>query len=244
MRQHEATSRKLARRELRIRKQVLERLLYDLDRLDIYCRQPDVLERKLKTDIPNMPDLPDLMKRYLWPPRELLQSLEDSVIAMIEHERKKPPSPRWKAFKLLDRRRPSLKLVLQINNLAKRAIERLKEKGGESVLNKAARNPDSLETQILFRNLVANTQKFADLLRDHDNRLGERLASGPMMGWLCKVEHPDVQDLVLYRNAPVSTAKLHRGIERELRTLWKRDANRKRQERYRQRKDSLPEKRY
>jgi hypothetical protein len=244
MRQRGATNPKSAQQQSRIREEALEALAYDLELLNSYCQPPDFLERQFKIADPDHPKLPDLMKRFLWPPRELLQSLERGVMSLIESEREYPPLPAWKAFKLLDRRRRSLKLVLRINTLAKRAIDRLKEKGGESVLNKAAGNPDSLETQILLRQLVANRQKFADLLTDHDNRLKERLASMPLIGWLCEVGHPNVQELVLFGHAPASTAKLYSGIERELTTLSKRDANRKRQRRHGQRKNSLPEKRY
>ena len=165
-------------------------------------------------------------------------------MTLIETEREKPLLPAWKAFKLLNRRKRSLKLVARINNLAKRAIERLKEKGGESVLNKAASNPDSTGAQILFRDLVAGRQKFAELLRDHDSRFKERLDSAPLMHWFCKLRHPDVQDLVLFRDSPVSTAKLYRDIESTMKAMFKRRAGRERQKRYRQRKNSLPEQRY
>jgi hypothetical protein len=46
---------------------------------------------------------------------------------LIATERKKRPSPAWKAFQLLDRRMPKLLLVKRVDNLVKRAGNRLEE---------------------------------------------------------------------------------------------------------------------
>lgn len=89
--------------------------------------------------------------RFLWPPGWLLGQIDECVRFLIELDRKKPPILRWKTFKTLDKRRRSLRLVPRINSLVKRAVERRKEKCSESVLEKAVRRPDSLETQILLR---------------------------------------------------------------------------------------------
>ena len=39
----------------------------------------------------------------------------------------RPPHPKWKAFKLLDKRLPSLQLAAQTDELAKRALDRLRQ---------------------------------------------------------------------------------------------------------------------
>jgi hypothetical protein len=92
---------------------------------------------------------------FFWPPGWLLGQIDECVMFLIELERKKRPCVGWKAFKTLDKRRRSLRLVPRINSLVKRAIERRKEKCSESVLEKAARRPDSLGTQILLRDFSA-----------------------------------------------------------------------------------------
>jgi len=73
----------------------------------------------------------------LWPSREVLQSIEDAVMHLIATDRKKPPSQPWKAFRLLNRRMPSLRIVLRINNVVKHALEVL-ENVGESPVQKLA----------------------------------------------------------------------------------------------------------
>ena len=66
--------------------------------------------------------------RQTWcPDCVFLQSLENNVILLIETERKNRPSPAWKAFQLLDRRMPKLLLVKRVDNLMKRARDRLEE---------------------------------------------------------------------------------------------------------------------
>jgi hypothetical protein len=77
-----------------------------------------------------------------WPTGDILRDLEERVIFLLATERKKRPSPSWKAFELLDKRMPSLRLVLRVNNLFKRAYERL-AKAGESPMSKLSRQGDA-----------------------------------------------------------------------------------------------------
>jgi hypothetical protein len=92
------------------RKLAKERLFLRLNRLARFCKAQD-------TPWPGT----------IWPDQVFLLSLEDEVVFLITTERKKRPSPAWKAFQLLNTRMPSLQLVLRINNLVKRARDRLEE---------------------------------------------------------------------------------------------------------------------
>ena len=86
-----------------------------------------------------------------WPPPELLKSIEDAVMHLVTTDRKKPPSPAWKALKLLNRRMSSLRLTLRLDNVVKHARELL-EKIGESPLQKLARQ-DHEDARKLLRDL-------------------------------------------------------------------------------------------
>jgi hypothetical protein len=183
-------------------------------------------------------------KELIWPPGSLLGSIDECVMFLIGLERKKRPFPAWKTFKTLDKRRRSLRLVPRINSLVKRAIERRKERCGESVLEKALRRPDSLETQILLRDFVEQNGKFVNLLSDHSIRLTEREHSRPLLHWLCGMDHPDAQNLILPDVEPARLAGSFTRARHWRKVSRKRLKNRERQKRHRQRKNSLPEKRY
>jgi hypothetical protein len=92
------------------RKLAKARLFLRLNRLARFCKAQD-------TPWPGT----------IWPDQVFLRSLEAEVVFLIITERKKRPSPAWKAFQLLNKRMPSLQLVLRINNLVKRARDRLEE---------------------------------------------------------------------------------------------------------------------
>ena len=80
--------------------------------------------------------------RIRWPSGDILKDVEERVIFLLDTERRKRPSPSWKAFELLDKRMPSLRLVLRVNNLFKRAYERLGE-AGEAPMSKLSRQADA-----------------------------------------------------------------------------------------------------
>jgi hypothetical protein len=180
---------------------------------------------------------------FFWPPGWLLGGIDECVMFLIELERKKRPWRAWKAFETLDKRRRSLRLVPRINSLVKRAIEKRKEKCSESILEKALRRPDSLGTQILLRDFVEQKGKFVDLLNDHDNRVMERMASWPLLHWVCGMDHPDAKNLILHDVEPVRLAGILTRAHDLQKVSRKRLKNRERQKRHRQRKNSLPEKR-
>jgi hypothetical protein len=152
-----------------------------LERLSVYCQEPDS-QAKGATDSVRA------MKQFtFWPRADLLQLLEDSVTFLVGVERKKPPRPLWKAFQLLDKRMPSLRLVLRVDNLVKRAKDRLTE-SGESVLSK-------LQRQARARNL--NTRS---LLRDIE-LLRNNLSAGKTIDW---AQH----EKVLAQFSPTGTVEL------------------------------------
>jgi hypothetical protein len=64
-----------------------------------------------------------------WPTFYFLGSVTGNVVNYLKFtgERVRPPRPKWKAFKLLDNRLPSLQLAAQVDELAKRAVHRLRE---------------------------------------------------------------------------------------------------------------------
>jgi hypothetical protein len=73
-------------------------------------------------------------------------------MGLVAKERESPPTPVWKAFFLLNRRMPSLRLVVRVNNLIKRACDRLQEVG-ESGLERLARQQEQGNAQRLLRDV-------------------------------------------------------------------------------------------
>jgi hypothetical protein len=227
------------------------------------------------------------MKQFtLWPRADLLQLLEDSVTVLVRLERKKPPRPPWKAFQLLDTRMTSLRLVLRVNNLVKRARERLTEAGrsaleelsqehcedARNLLHDMARIRENLrdaETidwaqyeRVLLRVSRATSVELAsgkntaspevrcyarvlELLVDHDNEKRERLRrdSEPLVGWLIGMGHPMAKDLEAFAPKATLFIKYCGRFRDEEETRLRREATRKRDRRYRARKNSLPKKR-
>lgn len=92
------------------RKATKERLALHLEKLAGYCKSSQ-----------------EAWPGTTWPDGVFLQSLENHVMVLIATERKKRPSPAWKVFQLLDRRMPKLLLVKRVDNLVKRARDRLDE---------------------------------------------------------------------------------------------------------------------
>jgi len=178
-----------------------------------------------------------------WPDRHLLGRVSQCVAILVGHERKIEHWRRsgWENVKILDKRIRSLRLVQRINGLVKRAIEKRQELCGESVLEKAARNPDSVETQMLLRDFLQQKGKFASAVKDHESRLWHRWQSLPLFWWICQMEHPHAKDLLLPNiESPAEAEPTDYFQQREAINRWNA---RKRQKRYRQRKNSLLEKR-
>jgi hypothetical protein len=101
-------------------------------------RQDDTTKERLRSDLETLANYcqpPEKAKQTLWPDGKLLQSIENGVTLLIGEERKRPLL--WKTFRRLGKRMPKLLLVLRVDNLVKRARERLEE--SESALSKLAR---------------------------------------------------------------------------------------------------------
>ena len=64
-----------------------------------------------------------------WPTYYFLGSVTESVVDYLKFTgvRVRPPHPKWEAFKLLDKRLPSPQLAAQVDELAKRAQDRLRQ---------------------------------------------------------------------------------------------------------------------
>ena len=179
-----------------------------------------------------------------WPDSHILGRVSQCVAILIGHERKIEHWRRseWENIKILDNRIRSLRLVQRINRLVKRAIEKRQELFGESVLEKAARNPDSLQTQMLLRDFLQKKGKLARVVKDHERRLWHRWQSLPLFWWICTMEHPDAKDLVLpHIESPAEAEPTDYFQQREAIKRWNA---RKRQKRFRERRNSLSEKRY
>jgi hypothetical protein len=216
------------------RKRERERLSRSLEELKYFCAEPDeprtIGERKYFA---------------FWPSDSFIMSLQKSVMCLIASDRINRPWPIWKAFMLLDTRMPSLRLVLRVNNLVKRAAEKLAQAGGESVLSKAAREARAgvSEAQNLLRNIALQKQSLTDLLQDHDAHTKLWSDAWPLVNWLIFIGHPDVENLVKPHRAAVSVAVDHRRMLQERKEKLRRELTRERVRRHRA-KNSLPEKRY
>src|SRR5207247_3716471 len=96
-----------------IGKRTKEELTRTLERLPVYCQEPDPHAK-------GATDLAKAMKQFtLWPTSDLLLPLDNSVARLVSVERDKPPRPCWRSFQLVDKRMPSLRLVQRVSNLAK-----------------------------------------------------------------------------------------------------------------------------
>jgi hypothetical protein len=206
------------------RDKVFKRLEYLLQILSIYCNDND--------------------RGFFWPPDSVLGQIDQYIALLIELEGKKPRWVGWKSFERLNKRRPSLRLVPRINSLVRRAIETRKARCGESVLEKAVRRPDTLETEILLRDFVGGRVAFVKLVKDHDNRVVERVESWPLVDWLCRIDHPDAHRLILHGLEPIRLVGAVARFLHSEKVSRKRLKNRERQKRYRQRKNSSPNARY
>jgi hypothetical protein len=167
------------------------RLLCYLDRLWGYC-QP--LPNQKAHDATNSEE--PLWERHVrWPGREFLRDVERNVLVLALYERARQILPTWKAFKIVDKRMPTLRLVQRVDNLAKRATERLKE-AGESELSKMVREAEvgSTEAQCSLRDRLLQEKDFTELLLQDRRCVRQRVEAWPLVEWLIEIGHPMVRD--------------------------------------------------
>ena len=73
--------------------------------------------------------LPNGSTYVQWPPWGLLPRITERVVNYLKFTRQRVKRPRqlWRAFTLLDKRLPSLQLAPQVDELARRALDRLRK---------------------------------------------------------------------------------------------------------------------
>ena len=139
---------------------IVKKVKADLERLAFYCQEPDQ-QAKGATDPATA------MKQFTyWPPNDLLKSIEDGVICLVRDERVQPPRPLWTAFRRVNARTRTLRLVRQVDKLLERAKCRLTD-AGQSPL------------EILWRKQTKDAQR---LLHDIE-RVRENLSAARTIDW-------------------------------------------------------------
>jgi hypothetical protein len=63
----------------------------------------------------------------IWPSETDLRELDLAVLDLAMFERENPPTPFWKAYELVNKRSPGIRLISKLNALVNRASQRLKE---------------------------------------------------------------------------------------------------------------------
>jgi hypothetical protein len=147
----------------------------------------------------------------------------------------------WQTVVRLNRRLPSLGLVRTIDTMVRRAIMRHVENLlTESSIEKALRDPDSIKSQMLLRDFVQNPSKFQAAVEENTKLRVEYELTWPVVEWGLHLGHP-----LAVRVSSVDTSlRLANDAYIQNRLAVKRLRNRERQKRHRQRKKTLPEKRY
>jgi hypothetical protein len=227
---------------MKIKRDEVPKALKDsIQMLDLCCRDKDDfrIHAKLKYG-GKLPAGASYLMPLGWPQMPLLVTIRDAVFALAHQFRKKTPSPPWKAFLLVDKHYRELRLVQKINDLWNRAMEAMAKVHEKDDLEKAARFPDATETEMLFRDLQLDKDKFARLLDEHDRRVKERVLAYHWVEWTLLMGYPN-HISVLPSGETITAFQMIRILDAYPRQLEK---NRERQKRHRQRKNSLPEKRY
>jgi len=205
------------------------RLLCQLDRVKGYC-QP-VQNEKAQDQNAEEP----LWEQHVrWPGREFLHDIESNVLVLAKHERARQIVPAWKAFKIVDKRVPAFRLVQRVDNLAKRAVERLKD-AGESELAKMARDPDDVATQCFLHDLVLQKKNLSKLVSEYRRCIRPRIEAWPLVEWLIEIRHPMVRD---FDDRTSLMSDLFQGALEKLKLSRRRKKQRERVRRHRLRKKS------
>ena len=128
-----------------------------------------------------------------WPSHELLRQIDDDVIELAIAGRKKPILPVWKAYEDVDRRMRKLRLKSRLNDLIRRARERV---AGESELGRAAWELEAgnARRQCLVRDILCGKRSLRRLLEDHQWRTVQKAKSYPLLEWLMVNGHSMAKD--------------------------------------------------
>ncbi len=156
----------------------------------------------------------------------------------LSEGRKRPMA--WQTLVRLNRRLPSLGLVRTIDTMVRHAIKRRAASFTESAIEKALRHPDSIKAQMLLRDCVQNPSKFQAVVEEDTKLTIERELTWPVVEWGVYLGHP----LAVRMSLVDTSLRLANDAYIQNRLAVKRHMNRERQKRHRQRKNSLPEKRY
>jgi hypothetical protein len=154
-----------------------------------YCANKDArrrVKKRLTSCLEVLEGCCKPLDRQRWPSPDLLESVEHCVMSLIATERAKFPSPKWAAFCLLHNRERKLRLVSHVDNLIKRARDRLEE-AGESVLSKLARQSGD-DAQKLLRDIECLRKNLSGAKatdwRRHESAL-KRLSPGGKLELAC-----------------------------------------------------------
>lgn len=179
-------------------------------------------------------------EKFYYPYSRCLGAISTCIEFLALSEGKKRPMT-WQTVVRLDRRLPSLGLVRTIDTMIRSAIRRRRAiLTTESAIEKALRRPDSIETQMLLRDCAQNPSKFKAVVEE-DTRLSvEGELTWAVVEWGVNLGHPLAVRLSLL------DTEVRRAEDAYIqnRLAVKRLLSRERQKRHRQRKNSLPEKRY
>lgn len=116
-----------------------------------------------------------MAKMVFWPSREQLDELDAAVAALAFVEGKKPPTPTWTSYKLVDRRLRGLRLISSINKLVARA---------ERLLRDERKSDRSQFTQLVTRATNGGAEgASAKTLLDDLRKIRQKLSAARDIEW-------------------------------------------------------------
>jgi hypothetical protein len=178
-------------------------------------------------------------ENFYYPYYRSLGEISICIDFLALSEGKKRPMT-WQTVVRLNRRLPSLGLVRTIDTMVRRAIMRRAASFTESAIEKALRRPDSTEAQMLLRDFAQNPSKFQAAVEEDTKLTVERELTWPVVEWGVHLGHPQAVRMSLVD----TSLRLANDAYIQNRLAVKRLRNCERQKRHRQRKNSLPKKRY
>ena len=175
-------------------------------------------------------------ENFYYPYGRSLGAISTCIEFLALSDGKKRPM-RWQTVVRLDKRLPSLRLVLTIDTMVRRTIKKRAASFPDSAIEKALRRPNSIETQMLLRACAENPSKFQTLVEEDSKFTIERELTWQVVEWGVYLGHPLAVRLSLLD----TSLRVADDAYIQDRLAVKRLRNRERQKRYRQRKNSLLE---